>query len=245
MALDDQMQLLEWDSEFFGCRIARLCLSRLTEQSLPKISKWCAVNHIDCLYFLAEADDPTTVSLAEANGFRFVDVRLTLSRRIGGSSQKERAQSRSVIRACGPGDVAALRAIARVSYRSSRFYFDPSFPADLCDALYETWIEKSCDGYADEVLVAEIEGQVAGYLSCVVVGDKLGQIGLLGVGPEWRGMGVGAHLVDESLGWFEGRGLDRVQVVTQARNRSAQRLYQRNGFLTESVQLWYHKWYGA
>jgi len=32
-------------------------------------------------------------------------------------------------------------------------------------------------------------------------------------------------------------------VVTQGRNLAAQRLYQRNGFVTASLQLWYHRWF--
>jgi hypothetical protein len=34
-----------------------------------------------------------------------------------------------------------------------------------------------------------------------------------------------------------------VNVVTQGRNSKAQRLYERCGFLTRSVQLWYHRWF--
>jgi hypothetical protein len=32
-------------------------------------------------------------------------------------------------------------------------------------------------------------------------------------------------------------------VVTQGRNRGAQRLYQQCGFLSRDLQLWHHKWY--
>jgi dTDP-4-amino-4,6-dideoxy-D-galactose acyltransferase len=49
--------------------------------------------------------------------------------------------------------------------------------------------------------------------------------------------------VNASLGWFAQHGCDRVQVVTQGRNLAAQRLYQRAGFLTADLKLWYHKWY--
>jgi hypothetical protein len=31
-------------------------------------------------------------------------------------------------------------------------------------------------------------------------------------------------------------------VVTQARNVPAQRLYQKCGFITRSVELWFHRW---
>ena len=39
------------------------------------------------------------------------------------------------------------------------------------------------------------------------------------------------------------QGAQAVTVVTQGRNRAAQRLYQQCGFLSRDLQLWYHKWY--
>jgi ribosomal protein S18 acetylase RimI-like enzyme len=34
-------------------------------------------------------------------------------------------------------------------------------------------------------------------------------------------------------------------VVTQGRNIASQRLYQKHGFVTQSIQLWYHRWTSA
>ena len=60
-----------------------------------------------------------------------------------------------------------------------------------------------------------------------------------------RGQGLGGTLVAGAVSWFAGEGLATVSVVTQARNVTSQRLYQRCGFVTRSVQLYYHKWYSA
>jgi len=109
--------------------------------------------------------------------------------------------------------------------------------------LYETWIEKSCKGYADAVLVAELQGWPVGYISCHLLDQAEGQIGLFGVSADFQGKGLGQKLVNESLRWFAEQGMRQVTVVTQGRNCRAQRLYQRCGFLTRSVQLWYHRWF--
>ena len=43
--------------------------------------------------------------------------------------------------------------------------------------------------------------------------------------------------------WFEKQGLKRIIVVTQGRNCQAQRFYQKNGFMTDSLEYWFHKWF--
>ena len=53
----------------------------------------------------------------------------------------------------------------------------------------------------------------------------------LWVAPEARGRGVGAALVGEVVAWGRGRGLRRVYLDVGAHNASAQRLYQRRGFV--------------
>jgi len=50
-------------------------------------------------------------------------------------------------------------------------------------------------------------------------------------------------MIQQLLEWFTSRQIDPVFVVTQGRNVGAQAFYQRNGFITHSVELWYHKWY--
>jgi RimJ/RimL family protein N-acetyltransferase len=45
------------------------------------------------------------------------------------------------------------------------------------------------------------------------------------------------------MSWFAGQDIKTVHVVTQGRNTRAQRLYQRCGFVTRSMELWYHRWF--
>ena len=206
---------------------------------------WCADEAIDCLYFLADADDAATVSLAERHQFALVDLRVTLASTVTEGGPACRELDEHGVRPAREADIPALRAIARVSHRDSRFYFDGHFPESRCDALYETWIENSCRGYADAVLVAEVAAQPAGYISCHLTEAGVGQIGLVGVGERAQGRGLGRALVLAALGWFARHHAGEVSVVTQGRNVRAQRLYQRCGFVTQSVQLWYHRWFDA
>ena len=50
-------------------------------------------------------------------------------------------------------------------------------------------------------------------------------------------------LIAAALDWCEAEGAEEVAVVTQGRNVAAQRLYQRCGFVTQRLELWYHKWF--
>jgi len=242
-ATDGLCQILDWDSDFFGCRIAQITVNRLNGVNLERILTWCRNHAIRCLYFLADADHAETIRLAEDNGFRLVDIRVTLDKVLQDIPIIREEASLVAVRLFKPEDIPALRAIARTSYHDSRFYYDPNFPKHLCDFLYETWIEKSCDGYADAVLVAELEGQPVGYVSCHLLSQREGKIGLVGVSAHSRGKGLGQRLMSESLRWFSQRGVRQVTIVTQGRNCTAQRLYQQLGFLTKSVQLWYHRWF--
>jgi len=238
-------EILEWDTNFFGFRIARVVGDLLTQERVRQIDAWCYQNRVRCLYFLSRADDANTTRLAEKNDFRLVDIRMTLEYRppgaIGGT--RGHPNGAAVVRHASPKDVPSLQSIVRKSYHDTRFYFDTNFPRYLCDLLYETWIKKSCGGYADVVLLAELVGTPVGYISCHLEEPRAGKIGLVGVSSQARGQGVGQALVFSALDWFMTHGAQGVLVRTQGRNCAAQRLYQRCGFLTQGVQLWYHKWY--
>lgn len=235
---------LDWDSRFFGRRIARLNGPRLDQtrqdDPLKDALDWCAAERVDCLYLLAESDDAATVELARRHGFALTDVRITFER-----TWREQASPASFIRPAQPQDLPALKAIARASHTDTRFYYDSHFPRDLCDALYETWIENSCNGFAQAVLVAEHNQTACGYVTCHLHNDgptHEAQLGLIAVAEAQRGRGFGKALTHAFIHWAAQQGAARMTVVTQGRNIAAQRLYQQHGFLTQSLQLWFHYW---
>lgn len=230
-------ELLPWDTEFFGFRIARVKIPAATQMEMDRVEHWCDDEGIRCLYFLVPAQHQSTSDLIAQRGFRLVDIRITLECR-----DVKPEQAPEEIRPATESDIPVLAGIARVSHTDSRFYADRHFPAQRCDDLYATWIEKSCRGYADGVLVAEKDGRPAGYITCNWR-EAAGQIGLLAVADWARGTGLGHRLIHASLGMMGQHGMTRATVVTQGRNVQAQRLYQQCGFRTFSVGLWYHRWF--
>ena len=240
---------LPWDSDFFGCRIGRV-RGRLSPETTGRIVDWCGEERIDCLYLLSASDDPLTVALAEKHGFYLVDIRLTLERplapvqaqAIGKEQAIGKQEAVGKVRPARISDITVLSQTARESFRHSRFYFDPAFETSRCDDLYSVWIEQSVKGQADFVLVAELDGRPAGFITGHVKPGGIGEIGLLAVDAAGHGRGLGQQLVAESLRAFRESGETIARVVTQGRNIRAQRLYQRCGFITHSMELWYHKW---
>jgi dTDP-4-amino-4,6-dideoxy-D-galactose acyltransferase len=221
---------------------------RLNRETLAAIERWVAREGIECLYFLADPGDPETAPLAEESGFRLVDLRVTLERRLGGSGPESGAgeAGRVPVRPAATADLPRLRRIAAASHRDSRFYHDRHFDRRRCDALYAGWIETSCADPAGVVLVAaaaDPAGPPAGYVTGTIGEDGEGRIGLFAVAADARGRGVGGALIAAVLDWFAARGADPVSVVTQGRNVRAQRLYQRFGMRTRSVELWFHRWW--
>lgn len=229
---------LEWDSEFFGCRIGRVAAHRITSAEMERVLDWARVEVIDCLYFLAEAADLESVRIAEEAGFDLTDVRVTRIRDLDASGESPPDD----VDLYREEDLPALRAIASVSHRDTRFYHDPHFPRARCDALYASWITRRCAESPNGVLVVRDAGVAAGYLTCLIDPDGVGIIDLVAVAPEQREKGLGERLVRASFGWFAERGCSRVRVVSQARNAAAARVYRRLGFRTVSLQLWYHPW---
>jgi ribosomal protein S18 acetylase RimI-like enzyme len=223
--------------------VGRIEPSRILEPEMAAVITECERAGIRLLYFLSASDDDRSVEVAERSGFRMVDLRMTLE--WSATPVDPARASTLVIRPHRASDVPALRGIARKSFADSRYYHDRRFPREQCDALYEEWISRDCDGRAEQVLVAETPGGVAGFLTCHhEVGTEVGRIGLVGVAEFSRGGGAGRALVCAAQEWFRAAGVRKVTVVTQGRNTAAQRLYQRAGFVTRSVEIWFHKWFG-
>src|SRR5215467_10800049 len=102
-----ECEYLEWDSEFFGRRIARTKIPRLTDELVRRIEEWCALERVECLYFLADSSDQLTARLAQSRRFRFVDTKLTFERLRECSDIREAPQL--AVREAEERDIPSLR----------------------------------------------------------------------------------------------------------------------------------------
>jgi len=243
--MTDLCRTLDWDTRFWGFPCATFTARELREDQAAGVDSWCSRNGVRFLQYLAPVDDQASIESACKAGFRLVDIRLTLNGAV--TSKAENPSLVTTDCEIAPSrleDLDQLDEIARQSHSASRYYYDGRFPRSGCDLLYATWIRRSHEGFADIVLVARSDGQVIGYVTCKQSENPTqGSIGLIGVSPKAQGRGVGQALLGDAMNWFRSVGVVEASVVTQGRNYAAQRLYQRCGFLTHDLSLWFHKWY--
>lgn len=229
---------LDWDSAFFALPVARVEAAVLDDAAAMSAIAWCRQEGIRCLYYLAPLE-VGPMRVAERHGFQAMDARVVLAR----ACERTDPPSDVPIRAYQAADLPALRAIARAAFRGTRFDADPRFPLGRAADLYEVWLERSCTGWAAHVLVAAIDGAAAGFVTVHDDGGGAWRIGLIGVAEAARGRRAGRALVAAAVDAAAGAGGRTMSVATQGANVAAQRLYQRAGFLTSTVHVWYHRWF--
>ncbi len=229
---------LEWDSNFFGISIARC--DPASPSDVDEAMSKAREQGVKCVYLLVDGDDTATLHHVMKEPLATqVDMRLTMRH-----VQKQafaRAESAPVELAT-PDDLEWLAPLAREAHVQSRFFADWRFPVERAEALYETWIERSIEGWAARVFTARRDGEALGYVTAHLDEEKVGSIGLVAMSASARGQGLGSRLLGQALRWFEAQDAARIEVVTQGRNIAAQRLYQAHGFRSVKAELWYHVW---
>ncbi|CAN5452111.1 hypothetical protein BH09PLA1_BH09PLA1_19030 [soil metagenome] len=224
-------QFLQWDSDHFGVRIARIDAPTTTPE-WEAVDAWAAANAIDCIYVFANGKDQAAIRLAEEHAARCVDERIILEAVVSDASMP------NDVREAVDLDLPALEAIAVRAFTDSRFHRDPHFSPVLCDSLFRLWIRKSVRGYARAVLVTGAPGAPVAFVTC-----RDEKIDLLAVTESARGKGIGERLTNAAKGWFASQRVRRVSVLARARNDPAIRLYKRCGFVPAMSEFVFHRWY--
>jgi len=88
--------------------------------------------------------------------------------------------------------------------------------------------------------VAEIEGQVVGYICFWIIADEA-HLANIAVHPSCRGQGVGSELLRVFLRFARRRGARRALLEVRASNRVARRFYEKFGFEKDGVRRSYYQ----
>jgi dTDP-4-amino-4,6-dideoxy-D-galactose acyltransferase len=232
---------LEWDSEFFGFPVARVDWHGPDEAALDAALALCGDRGVRCAYLLLPADDLVGAEHAQARSFRLCDVRTELDRPLV-ASDAAGVEGNCAIGPVAPWQIAALEQLAALEFPGSRFYADPRFERERCRELYVAFLHRGLCGVAGRQVLSEASGK--GFIVfCLDRRRRVGRLELLAVAESTKGSGLGKALIGAAHKEFARAGLDSTEVVTQASNVTAQRLYQRDGYRTRNYALWFHRWF--
>ena len=130
------------------------------------------------------------------------------------------------LRAATSDDIPAIAALHAEGWRA----FASFLPAEMIAARGVERRLREWPGAlrTRHVVVAEEDGEIAGFVSAFVRGDGAGELSTFFVGEGRRGRGVGGALLAEARAWLAARGAAPVEVRTFAEGRACA-LFERLG----------------
>lgn len=208
----------------------------------------------DAVHCKRFTDDVIACQALERRGFLLVDTQLVYGISVAaaapGSPDGNCTADGCRIRMAEPGDVEALAEVARASFKNhfGRFHSDHQLPPGSAERIYEEWIRSSFAGYADWVVVAEVEGRLA---ACSVwrrpsarearLSTRPGHYSLGAVHPDFQRRGLFTEVTRRGVPLFEGCA-DYVVGPTHVNNYGVQRSYARMGWQIVDANHAFHKW---
>jgi ribosomal protein S18 acetylase RimI-like enzyme len=124
----------------------------------------------------------------------------------------------------------------------SRFYRDDNIPLDKVRKLWSDSIRNYCMGRADRIAVVYLQAQPAGMATINFVNNENITLYVVGVLKQFQGNGLGCSLMSRITREYGDKY--KIFVETESTNKRAQRLYQKSGFILDSMRYTLHVWTG-
>lgn len=235
--------LLEWDSQFFGFKVARINAACLGESPLRDLLSTLKAHGVVLAYWSSDSEDMRSQEAAKASDGFLADEKITYERMLSGESVALMTGLEVEITEYIDTPVnGRLDGLAVQAGEFSRFCADPGIPRKKFVELYTLWVRGSLEKrLADVVFVARDQSSIVGFISAAVK-DGWGDIGLLAVDKKFRRKKIGRGLIAAAEKWLYERDCKSVRVVTQKRNTAACRLYENCGYNHVSAKNLYHFW---
>lgn len=225
---------LDWDSDFFGLRIGRACISSEEEAEALKAQKNLAKENYDLVYVFGSRG-----SVFSAENAKLVDEKVVY---VHNEPFSGKSDPNVVVWDANKGISDDLLHLALVSGKYSRFRLDKGFPMESYERLYSRWIEQSVNHViASEVFCYMVEDVPRG----LVTFDRkeyVGTIGLVAIHEDFQHQGIGTAMMHHTIHYAETMHCMKLSVATQFENSPACRLYEKNGFSVESITNVWHWW---
>src|SRR5215472_10934612 len=169
---------------------------------------------------------------------RLIAAMAAIETLLEGQNQAPPPQGQYILRPPRPGDFGWI--VKRNAELYARDYGWREPFEGVCAQIVADFANKY-DASHDCGWIAEIDGENAGAVMLANDGDGVARLRLLFVEPHARGLGIGARLVDEAIGFARSAGYRKITLWTHSVLTAARRIYQSAGFKlmrSEEHQSW-------
>lgn len=227
-------EILEWDSSFFGLRVARID-SDLQEGDFNHVIEQLNSEGIDLVYF----NSKFCVQENQYYKNHLLDKRVSLIKEL----KDKKPWDNRVKLYNGRVPTKKMIDLSRRVAQSSRFYFDPDIPNEKVYEMYEIWLSKSVSkDMATDVLVYEDENGIQGFASIKILANGKALIPMLAVDRNHEGLGISFMLMQAIETFLLDKGCEYLVSETKAKNLRALKVYKRFGITCEPSHYINHLW---
>jgi GNAT superfamily N-acetyltransferase len=256
-----------WDSRIIGRRtgtVNHLAVTRdepagveILRELTSQLVQTLADRGMQLVVCKAQSSELAAINALEQSGFLLMDTLLDFVFDFSRASIEEIAAGREdqalKIRPAKAADLPASMAISEKVFADyfGRFHADPQMPAGAPTRVYTEWVRSAFAGWADWILVAEVDGKIAGHSVWRKTLERqdansggVAYCDLLVVDPEFQGRRLGTALM------FDGMQIARDFVrylvgPVHVCNYSVQRTLQNLGWRIAGARHSFHKWLEA
>ena len=230
-----------WDSDFFGFPVGAVALpGSVDAASVVRSAEGWRRSGFRLLYVFAEepVEADVRVAVEKAGAVAFGSRAVYRKSYVGRSERVPRTRH-----AASTG-TAALEDLACASGEHSRFLRDARLRPNF-RRLYVKWLEKEL---ANGKVFVSPDAELPAGLATVSLardtenGSPLGNIGLVAVDSQRRGLGIASRLLEDIDSWLCENGAIGCEVATQGDNAAARALYEKAGFRLVSETAVWHFW---
>ncbi len=241
---DAHIYLSAIDEQRFGIHTARI--SNMTSSIFPAVMDFCHSNKVILLIARCLTTELETAQAMERQGFLLMDTLVYYSRKIPAEPMPSYS-TRIRVRPFMDGEEQNIAGIASECFRgyTGHYHADSRLDSARCDEVYVSWALNECAsrGKSREVLVADVNNILAGFLTIRVVSPDECEVGLFCVKPSFRGTDVAQSLMIYGMEWSYELGAKKILTSTQITNTASQKVWIRQGFEPNHSYYTFHKWF--
>jgi hypothetical protein len=234
------------DSERFGFNIAKInAVEGLTLQTFDEIK----VQDIKLIIARVNAKSIDDLNKLEGLGFNIKDIQTTYRYFLKELNFNGYTNNPNLlVRDFRKEDIKKLMSITEESFNGYGHYFaDKNLDHEKCLEIYKDWTFRSCNdiNVADKVFVAEVNGQVAGFLSFKIFNTSEGRFAAGGLGAvkkEFRNQDVFRGITKCGLLWGKELDLEWEEHNVLVNNFSVNNSFSKIGFKVYKSFITLHKW---